>query len=359
MDPITSSTPREIATLLGSARPYDPGRDSLYTVDELMAGYESDAPMQSLDARLAAHIKASGVPSEEVDEAIAPGPSRSRRRPGYAHLRRGLCRPGTAHRWRHGWGRRPRGMPPAIDSPLRRRRLSPKRDFSWLQAEASGSWRRGTYDAISSGTSVERFTASLTGVGAEVVAVFVLVDMRDVADTVSPVATALLTGSVSTYPQVLDLATASGLLDPALKKLTVDAIVNRWTDNDPRSRPRIDGGAAPAFVPKRNTSQIRNHGRPADYAPRLEIGDWQMWPRRGARPPIRAHTGIGAEGFVTACLRLRQTGGGAGHLESWVLSLAEWSRRIELVDRGRTWAWSAPEIPPVRRRRRLSCSVAE
>jgi orotate phosphoribosyltransferase len=89
-------------------------------------------------------------------------------------------------------------------------------------------------DAISSGTSVERFTTSLTRVGAEVVAVFVLVDMRDVATTVSPVAAALPTGSVSTYLQVLDLATASGLLDPALKKLTVDAIVNRWNDDDPR-----------------------------------------------------------------------------------------------------------------------------
>lgn len=89
-------------------------------------------------------------------------------------------------------------------------------------------------DAVSSGASVERFSASLASVGAQVVAVFVLVDMRDVADTVSPVATALPTGSVSTYLQVLDLATASGLLDPALKKLTVDAIVNRWTDDDPR-----------------------------------------------------------------------------------------------------------------------------
>jgi orotate phosphoribosyltransferase len=89
-------------------------------------------------------------------------------------------------------------------------------------------------DAISSGASVERFTTSLTSVGAEVVAVFVLVDMRDVAATVSPVAAALPTGSVSTYLQVLDLAMAGGLLDPALKKLTVEAIVNRWTDDDPR-----------------------------------------------------------------------------------------------------------------------------
>ena len=89
-------------------------------------------------------------------------------------------------------------------------------------------------DAVSSGSSVERFAASLTGVGAEVVGVFVLVDMRDVADTVSPVAAALPTDAVSTYLQVLDLATANGLLDPALHRLTVDAIVNRWTDDDPR-----------------------------------------------------------------------------------------------------------------------------
>jgi orotate phosphoribosyltransferase len=89
-------------------------------------------------------------------------------------------------------------------------------------------------DAISSGASVERFSASLTGVGAEVVAVFVLVDMRDVAGTVSPVAAALPTASVSTYLKVLDHATANGLLDPTLHKLTVDAIVNQWADDDPR-----------------------------------------------------------------------------------------------------------------------------
>jgi orotate phosphoribosyltransferase len=89
-------------------------------------------------------------------------------------------------------------------------------------------------DAISSGASVERFAGSLAGAGAEVVGVFVLVDMRDVADTVSPVAAALPTDAVSTYLQVLDLATARGLLDPALHKLTVDAMVNRWSDDDPR-----------------------------------------------------------------------------------------------------------------------------
>jgi orotate phosphoribosyltransferase len=58
-------------------------------------------------------------------------------------------------------------------------------------------------DAISTGSSVERFTNSLAGVGAEVAG-------------------------------VLDLAAANGLLEPALHELTVDAIVNRWTDDDPR-----------------------------------------------------------------------------------------------------------------------------
>ena len=72
MDSITSSMTREeIAALLGGDRLYSPGRDSLYTVGELMAGYESNAPMQSLDARLAAHVKACGVPPEDVEEAIA------------------------------------------------------------------------------------------------------------------------------------------------------------------------------------------------------------------------------------------------------------------------------------------------
>src|SRR5690242_13372018 len=66
-----SMTREEIAAVLGTGRLYSPGRDSLYTVDELMAGYRSDAPLESLDARLAAHVKASGIPPEDVEEAIA------------------------------------------------------------------------------------------------------------------------------------------------------------------------------------------------------------------------------------------------------------------------------------------------
>jgi orotate phosphoribosyltransferase len=89
-------------------------------------------------------------------------------------------------------------------------------------------------DAVSSGSAVERFAASLASVGAEVVGVFVLVDMREVADHVSPVAAALPTESVTTYLEVLRHAAAQGVLDPVVHDLTVDAMLNRWTDDDPR-----------------------------------------------------------------------------------------------------------------------------
>jgi orotate phosphoribosyltransferase len=89
-------------------------------------------------------------------------------------------------------------------------------------------------DAIASGGSVERFGAALAGAGAEVVGVFVLVDMRDVAETVSPVLATLPIESVGTYLQVLDLAAAGGVLDPTVHDLTVDALLNHWTDDDPR-----------------------------------------------------------------------------------------------------------------------------
>ena len=89
-------------------------------------------------------------------------------------------------------------------------------------------------DAVSSGSAVERFADSLASVGAEVVGVFVLVDMREVADHVSPVAAALPTESVTTYLEVLRHAAAAGVLDSVVHELTVDAMLNRWTDDDPR-----------------------------------------------------------------------------------------------------------------------------
>jgi len=121
-------------------------------------------------------------------------------------------------------------------------------------------------DAVSSGASVERFTASLTGVGAEVVGVFVLVDMREVADSVSSVAAALPTEAVSTYLQVLDLATANGLLDPVLHRLTVDAMVNRWTDDDPRWDLIPVTADGPLTLPLREACPFVGANTPADTA---------------------------------------------------------------------------------------------
>ncbi|MBV9195471.1 MAG: hypothetical protein JO168_15115 [Solirubrobacterales bacterium] len=118
-------------------------------------------------------------------------------------------------------------------------------------------------DAISSGTSVERFAASLAGVGAEVIGVFVVVDMRDVTDAVSPVAAALPTDAVSTYLQVLELATANGLLDPALHALAVDAIVNRWSDDDPRWDLLPVTAHGPSTVPLREACPFIGAERPA------------------------------------------------------------------------------------------------
>lgn len=89
-------------------------------------------------------------------------------------------------------------------------------------------------DAVSQGTAVETFTATLVGLGAEVVGVYVLVDMRDVADTVTPTASALPTSSVATYLEVLELATTGGILEPGVHDLSVDALVNKWAEDDPR-----------------------------------------------------------------------------------------------------------------------------
>ena len=101
-------------------------------------------------------------------------------------------------------------------------------------AEVAGRRVRLVDDAVSSGTAVERFTGALEGEGAEVLGVFVLVDMREVADSVTPVAAALPTESVSTYLQVLDLAAENGILDSVVHDLTVDAMVNHWAEDDPR-----------------------------------------------------------------------------------------------------------------------------
>ena len=89
-------------------------------------------------------------------------------------------------------------------------------------------------DAVSSGTAVEAFVSQLRSEQATVVGVFVVVDMRDVAASVTPIAAALPIESIATYLQVLATATDFGVLDPTVHRLAVDALVNHWSDDDPR-----------------------------------------------------------------------------------------------------------------------------
>ena len=89
-------------------------------------------------------------------------------------------------------------------------------------------------DAVSSGTALEAFADELQAEGAILVGAFTIVDMRDVADSVTPTAATLPIESVATYLEVLDAATEQGVLDPAVHQLAVDALVNHWTNDDPR-----------------------------------------------------------------------------------------------------------------------------
>jgi orotate phosphoribosyltransferase len=89
-------------------------------------------------------------------------------------------------------------------------------------------------DAISSGASLEAFADELRDEGAILVGAFALVDMRDVATSVTPTAATLPIGSVASYLDVLAAATDAGLLDPSVYRLAVDALVNHWSDDDPR-----------------------------------------------------------------------------------------------------------------------------
>jgi orotate phosphoribosyltransferase len=89
-------------------------------------------------------------------------------------------------------------------------------------------------DAVSSGTALEAFADELQSEGANLVGVFTLVDMRDVATSVAPIATTLPIESIATYLEVLAAATEDGVLDPTVHQLAVDALVNHWANDDPR-----------------------------------------------------------------------------------------------------------------------------
>ena len=89
-------------------------------------------------------------------------------------------------------------------------------------------------DAVSQGGAIEAFTRQLTSEGATVVGAFVVIDMRDIAPSVTPTALALQIRSITTYRQLLDAATSAGVLDDTTHQLAIDALVNHWADDDPR-----------------------------------------------------------------------------------------------------------------------------
>jgi orotate phosphoribosyltransferase len=89
-------------------------------------------------------------------------------------------------------------------------------------------------DAVSQGNAIKAFTDQLRSEGATVAGAFVVVDMRDVAASVTPAAAGLPVESIATYLQLLAAATELGVLDPTVHRLAVDALVNRWSDDDPR-----------------------------------------------------------------------------------------------------------------------------
>lgn len=89
-------------------------------------------------------------------------------------------------------------------------------------------------DAISSGKALEAFADELQNEGANLVGAFALVDMRDVATAVAPIARTLPIESIATYLEVLTAATDHGILDPATHQLAVDALINHWPNDDPR-----------------------------------------------------------------------------------------------------------------------------
>jgi orotate phosphoribosyltransferase len=89
-------------------------------------------------------------------------------------------------------------------------------------------------DAVSTGNAVDAFAAELRSEGATVVGVFTVVDMRDVSMPINLAAAALPIHSITSYLSLLDSAAVQGVLDPTTHDLAVDALLNHWTDDDPR-----------------------------------------------------------------------------------------------------------------------------
>ena len=191
-------------------------------------------------------------------------------------------------------------------------------------------------DAVSSGSAVERYTAALAGVGAEVVGLFVLVDMREVMATVTSVAAALphrVGGYVPAGPGPRD---RHGLLDPGPTRpqrrrdrppvdgrrpalgppvasgMRTAALISETRTRDAESRASC--GAFPCAEEDSNTSaalqcdrealrpEVDRAGprRSSSSAPPADLGGHGAIPRRGHRPSRRG-TASSTNGQLMAC----------------------------------------------------------
>ena len=89
-------------------------------------------------------------------------------------------------------------------------------------------------DAVWRGSAISACAAQLAQAGATLVGVFCIVDMRDVADEVAAVARTLPMASICSYMELLAAAADVGVLGSDTHALVRDAIVNKWSDDDPR-----------------------------------------------------------------------------------------------------------------------------
>ena len=91
------------------------------------------------------------------------------------------------------------------------------------------------------------------------VGVFTVVDMRDVAASVTPIAAALPIESIATYLEVLARGDRFRRARPTVHQLAVDALVNHWSDDDPRWT-LLD--RRPGELPPTRRSSTTTPGRP-------------------------------------------------------------------------------------------------
>ncbi|GAA3635027.1 hypothetical protein GCM10022236_42030 [Microlunatus ginsengisoli] len=127
---------------------------------------------------------------------------------------------------------------------------------------------------------LQAYTAETRREGAAVVGIFSVVDMRDVASSVSPGAAALRIAPIRGYLPLLDAATERGGLDPTTHWLAVDALLNHCEDDDARwARPdQLPGVVGLPTYRSRASSPIWSRRSRHPSADAESHAEWQHHP---------------------------------------------------------------------------------